>query len=78
MSDINMDEIHIKIGQNVSMYRQKAGLSQLALSLKLNHSSESIISSGERFYRKKHFNIEHLFQISKVLEIDACKLLEQE
>jgi len=78
MSDINIDDIHLKIGQNVSKYRQEAGLSQLALSLKLNHSSVSIISSGERFYRKKHFNIEHLFQIAKILEIDVCKLLEQE
>ena len=78
MSDINMDDIHIKIGQNVSMYRHKADLSQLALSLKLNHSSVSIVSSGERFYRKKHFNIEHLFQIAKILEIDVCKLLAQD
>jgi ribosome-binding protein aMBF1 (putative translation factor) len=73
-----MDNIHIKIGQNVAKYRKDAGLSQLALSLKLNHTSVSIVSSAERYYRKRHFNIEHLFQIAKILEIDVCQLLRIE
>jgi transcriptional regulator with XRE-family HTH domain len=76
MSKLNMDDVHIKIGQNVAKYRKEAGLSQLALSLKLNHASVSIISSGERFYRKKHFNIEHLFQIAEILKVDVCNLLK--
>ena len=78
MSDFNMDAIHKKIGENVAKYRKEAGLSQLALSLELGHKSVSIIASSERYYRKKHLNIEHLFQIAEILKIDVCKLLEQD
>jgi len=30
---------------------------------------------GERFYKGKHFNINHLFQIANILEVDICKLI---
>ncbi|RLA77895.1 MAG: XRE family transcriptional regulator [Epsilonproteobacteria bacterium] len=76
MSELNMEEIHRKIGENVAKYRKEAGLSQLDLSLKVGHKSVSIIASGERFYNGKHFNINHLYQIANILDIEVCKLLK--
>jgi len=76
MSELNLEEIHKKIGENVAKYRKEAGLSQLDLSLKVGHKSVSIIASGERFYNGKHFNINHLYQIANVLDIEVCKLLK--
>ena len=76
MKDTDIDEIHKKIGLNVAKYRKEAGLSQLDLSLKIGHKSVSILASGERFYNGKHFNINHLFQIADILEIEVCDLLK--
>jgi len=53
----------------VAKYRKEKGLSQLDLSLLLGHKSVSIVASAERFYRKKHFNIEHLLKISYILDV---------
>jgi len=76
MEDIDIDEIHKKIGQNVAKFRKEKGLSQLELSLQLGHKSVSIVASAERFYQGKHFNINHLFQIAHVLNIEVCELLK--
>jgi len=76
MNELNMEEIHKRIGINVAKYRNEAGLSQLDLSLKLGHKSVSILASGERFYNGKHFNINHLFQIADILDIEVCDLLK--
>ena len=76
MTEEDLEKIHKKIGENVATYRKEAGLSQLDLSLKLGHKSVSIVASGERFYNGKHFNINHLFQIAKILNIEVEKLIK--
>ena len=76
MEELNLEEIHKKIGLNVAKYRKEKGLSQLDLSLKLGHKSVSIVASAERYYKGKYFNINHIFQIANILEIDICKLIK--
>ncbi|MEA2016818.1 MAG: helix-turn-helix domain-containing protein [Campylobacterota bacterium] len=76
MEELNIEEIHKKIGINVAKYRKEVGMSQLELSLKLSHKSVSIVASAERYYKGKHFNINHLFQIANILNIDVCELLK--
>ena len=76
MEELNLEEIHKKIGFNVAKYRKEKGLSQLDLSLKIGHKCVSIVASAERYYKGKHFNINHLFQIANILEIDICKLIK--
>jgi len=76
MEDIDIEEKHIKIGENVARFRKAKGLSQLDLSLSLGHKSVSIVASAERFYKKKHFNIEHLLKISEILEVDICEFFK--
>ena len=73
MKDFEIEEKHQQIGKNVAKFRKEKGLSQLELSLRLGHKSVSIIASAERFYKKKHFNIEHLFKISNILDVDVCE-----
>ena len=36
----------------------------------MNYKSVSLVSAAELYKNKKHFNIEHLYKISKILEID--------
>lgn len=78
MENIDLEAIHKKIGSNVAKYRKEKGLSQLKLSLEMGHSSVSVVSSAEQYNSTKHFNINHIFQIAKILDLDVCKLLEQE
>lgn len=76
MNDIEISEQHKIIGRNVAIYRKRKGLSQLELSLSLGHKSVSIVASAERFYKGKHFNIEHLCKISKILDVPIAKFFE--
>ena len=76
MEDFKLEESHKRIGLNVAKYRKERGLSQLELALQLGHKSVSIVASAERFYKGKHFNINHLFQIAHILDIEVCELLK--
>ena len=73
---LDIEQKHKDIGRNVAKYRKEKGLSQLDLSLLLGHKSVSIVASAERFYKGKHFNIEHLLKISEVLNINICSFFE--
>jgi transcriptional regulator with XRE-family HTH domain len=76
MTDLEITEKHKSIGKNVAKYRKDAGISQLDLSLRLGHKSVSIVASAERFYKGKHFNIEHLLKISEILSVPICDFFE--
>jgi len=78
MNDIEIAEKHKMIGQNVAMHRKAKGLSQLELSLSLGHKSVSIVASAERFYKGKHFNIEHLLKIADILDVPISAFFELE
>ena len=76
MEDFEIEEKYKIIGRNVAKYRKEKGLSQLDLSLQLGHKSVSIVASAERFYKNKHFNIEHLLKISNILNIPISSFFE--
>ena len=76
MEELNIEAIHQRIGENVAKFRKIKKMSQLDLSLKLGHKSVSIIASAERFYNKKHFNIEHLIKIAHILEVDISEFFK--
>ena len=78
MNDTEIAEKHKIIGRNVAMYRKRKGLSQLELTLSLGHKSVSIVASAERFYKGKHFNIEHLLKISDILDVPISAFFEPE
>jgi len=72
VEELDIDKVHQQIGNNVANFRKAKNMSQLDLSLKLGHKSVSIVASAERFYKRKHFNIEYLIKISHILEVDIC------
>ena len=76
MEDYQIEDKHIQIGKNVAKFRKQKNMSQLELSLNLGHKSVSIVASAERFYNKKHFNIEHLLKISDILEVNICEFFK--
>ncbi|CAM3598639.1 MULTISPECIES: helix-turn-helix transcriptional regulator [Helicobacter] len=69
-------EIYKQIGANVAKIRKKNHYSQLKLSLAIGHNSVSLVSFAEIGLKGAHFNIEHLLQIAKVLEVDICEFFD--
>ena len=64
---VEIDEFYKLIGKNVAKIRKSKNISQLELSLKLGYKSVSLVSGAEICYNGVHFNIEHLYKISKIL-----------
>lgn len=71
-----LEEIHKKIGYTVKKYREQKQITQLELSLEMGNRSVSLVSAAELFTNKKHFNIEHLYKISKILDIHISVFLK--
>ena len=70
-----MKEVYKKIGENVKKIRESKNITQLQLAEMIGHKSTTIISQGE--LGKKHFNIEHLYKISKALNVSLCDFFKE-
>jgi len=70
-----IENFHRQIAKNVAQIRKEKGLSQLELSLEIGYKSVSLVAGAEAGYKNIHFNLEHLYKIAKVLEIDIKELL---
>ena len=66
---IEIDEFYIKIGKKVKEYRIKNNMTQLELAYAMGYKSVSLVSAAELYSNRKHFNLEHLYKISKILNI---------
>ena len=73
-----IDDFYKLIGSNVKKMRNKKGLSQLQLSQALGHKSVGLVSQGELYLKKQHFNIKHLYQIAYILECEVSDFLEKQ
>jgi len=69
-------EFHKQVGINVKKAREEKRMSQLELAILIGHRSPSFISNCENNKNGEHFNLEHLFLISDVLEVEVCELLK--
>lgn len=74
--DIDINQAYLTIGKNVKKYRMQKGLSQWDLATQMGYESVSIVSMSEVCSRNKHFNIEHLIKISKILNVDIQYFFE--
>ena len=73
--DFLPDEIqafHRLIARNVQHIRKEKKMSQLDLALTIGHKSVSTIAKIEAGLENKHYNIEHLYKIATILEVDIC------
>lgn len=61
------------ISANVVKARKEKGYSQLKLATELGYSSASYIGRMEIRKNNEHFNLVHLYKISKVLDIPICE-----
>jgi transcriptional regulator with XRE-family HTH domain len=75
-SDVEMQNTYKLIGKNVKHYRMLKEISQLSLSYEMGYKSVSLVSAAELCNDGKHFNIEHLYKISKILEVPIAQFFE--
>jgi len=68
--------VYKRVSSNVKEARIKANVSQLDLALKLGIKSIAFYSNCENLKYNKHFNLEHIYKISKALEIDMCEIVK--
>lgn len=64
------------ISINVKKIRKEKNVTQLELALAIGHKSVSTIGKIEAGLENKHYNLEHLYKIAKVLDVDICRFFE--
>ncbi len=76
ISDKEIDLLYKEIGKKVRILRKERCISQLDLALAIGYKSVSSIAKAELLTESKHFNIEQLYKISKVFDIDIKYFFE--
>jgi len=66
-------QFHSIIIKNIKQIRKEKHITQLDLALSIGHKSTSTIGKIEASLENKHYNIEQLYKISKVLEVNICE-----
>jgi len=80
LSDISEKEIETfykTVSDNVKARRIALSMSQLDLALKLGIKSVAFYSNCENLRYGKHFNLEHVYKLSKALDIELCDLFKE-
>ncbi|OYZ32365.1 MAG: transcriptional regulator [Sulfuricurvum sp. 17-40-25] len=77
INDTDIDALYRRIGVNVKKYRELNSMTQLQLSLAMNLKSPGLISQGELYINKQHFNIKHLYQLAHILECDITDFFQE-
>ncbi|MDX9960685.1 MAG: helix-turn-helix transcriptional regulator [Aliarcobacter sp.] len=75
-SSKEIDDFYIRVGKRVKEEREKKSLTQLQLSYLMGYKSVSLLSAAELYTNKKHFNLEHLYKISIILNITLDELFK--
>ena len=73
---LEIDVMYRTIGANVMRIRKEKGMSQLDLALAMGLKSVGLVSVAELYHNRKHFNLEHLYKISKILNIPIAQFFE--
>lgn len=76
-TDEEVESVHKTIGMNIKRLRRERGVSQLELALIIGQTSAAFFANAENYAKGRHFNVEHLYKISKALEITICDLFIQ-
>ena len=75
-SDEELNTFYKKIGSNVKKIRSEKNFTQMELALSIEHNSVGHIAKAELGKYGKHFNLEQLYKISKVLDVKLSELID--
>ncbi len=77
VSDIDIQNFYKKVANNIKKIRKKKKITQLDLALTIGHKSVSTIAKIEAGIENKHYNLEHIYKISKALDVNLTELIEE-
>jgi transcriptional regulator with XRE-family HTH domain len=75
-TDEEIRNFYKNIGMKVKKLRAQRNISQLELALAIGFKTVSSVAKPEILLDDKHFNLEHLYKISKVLDADIKYFFE--
>ncbi len=68
--------LHRTIGKNVAKIRKMKKVTQLDLSLSIGYNSTSVIAKAEAGTEGRHFSVEQLYKIAKILNVSMASFFE--
>ena len=74
-SDDEIQQFYKNISNNVKILRKNNNIKQLDLALEIGIKSVAFYSNCENNKYGKHFNLEHLYKIAKVMKVDIKAFL---
>ena len=74
--DGRLNDFYTLVSLNVARIRKEKNISQLKLANAIGHNSPTFFGKAEILAENKHFNLEHLFKISSVLDVDICEFFK--
>lgn len=72
----DIKKLHQTIANNVKKIRKEKRITQLDLALTIGHKSMSTIGKIEAGLENKHYNVEQLYKIAKILDVDICEFFK--
>ena len=79
LSVVNEEELFIfyeTISKNVKRLRKETNKPQLDLVLEMGLKSTSFYSKCENLKDNHHFNMEHIYKIAIILNVDICEFFK--
>ncbi len=74
--NVKLNCFYETISKNVIRIRKERKISQLKLANAIGHNNATFLGKAELLAENKHFNLEHLFKISTVLDIDISEFFK--
>ena len=71
-----IDDFYKLVSKNVVRIRKEKKVSQLKLANAIGHQNATFIGKAKLLVENKHFNLEHLYKISAVLEVDISEFFK--
>ena len=74
--DGRLEDFYALVSHNVARIRKEKNISQLKLANAIGHTSPTFFGKAEILAENKHFNLEHLYKIASVLDIEMIEFFK--
>jgi len=75
-NDDDLKNFYTIISKNVIRLRKDKKVSQLDLATSIGHNSSTFLGKAELLAENRHFNMEHIYKIALVLNVDIKDFFE--
>ena len=76
-NNTKLEMFYAIVSKNVVRIRQEKKVSQLKLANAIGHQNATFLGKAELLAENKHFNLEHLYKISEILDVDICEFFKE-